>query len=117
MVSNWIIENTPEGASFLSSALVARPATIQNPIVTGAGRKSAVGFITWLYTHGIDYVDRLNDIDSFFADPAKAAPAEYLIIDETLKRAYPGVEEKVKSGGFRAVYEDGQYSIIQLFTP
>lgn len=51
-VSDWIKENTPRDAVFLTSE------SHVHPVVTLAGRKSYLGYAGWLYTHGLSYDDR-----------------------------------------------------------
>ncbi|HTX44403.1 MAG TPA: hypothetical protein VMC61_06700 [Methanocella sp.] len=53
-VGNWIMENTPKDAVFLTSD------SPLHPVTTIAGRKSYLGYTGWLYTHGINYNERLS---------------------------------------------------------
>jgi hypothetical protein len=54
-VGNWIMDNTPKDAVFLTSDAPIHPVT------TFAGRKSYLGYTGWMYTHGIDYHGRVSD--------------------------------------------------------
>ena len=54
-VGEWIIDNTPKDAVFLTSDSPI------SPVTTVAGRKSYLGYGGWLYTHGIDFSGRENN--------------------------------------------------------
>jgi hypothetical protein len=68
-VSDWIMENTPKDAIFLTSDSPI------SPVTSIAGRKSYLGYGGWLYTHGINYNDRLYTLKSMYSatDEGKAA--------------------------------------------
>lgn len=59
-VGDWIIENTPKDAVFLTSD---SPVSL---VTTVAGRKSYLGYEGWLYTHGIDYSGRVTVRDEIY---------------------------------------------------
>jgi len=68
-VSDWIKENTPKDAVFLTSDSPI------SPVTSLSGRKSYLGYGGWLYTHGISYNDRLYAVKSMYsaADEGSAA--------------------------------------------
>ncbi|MBI2637256.1 MAG: hypothetical protein HYW88_00010, partial [Candidatus Sungbacteria bacterium] len=73
---------------------------------------------TWLYTHGIDFVERTDAIEAFFAHPSKDAlkgvPADYLVIDSFLRKKYPQMEHSLEKAGYREVFRSGDLSIVPL---
>ena len=48
-VGDWIMNNTPKDAVFLTGN------SVTDPVMTLAGRKSYLGYEGWLFTHGLDY--------------------------------------------------------------
>jgi len=118
----WIREHTPEDAVILSSAAILDVESLQNPVVILAGRKTTVGFTTWLHTHGIDFLDRLAAVEGFFAYPERGlniseesvVPADYLLIDETLRARYPKLESRLGALGYPTLYEADEFSLILL---
>jgi hypothetical protein len=51
--------------------MILTGSTHLNPISSLAGRPVLVGYPGWLWTRGLDYSKRENDIKSFYADPEK----------------------------------------------
>ncbi len=118
-VADWLRRNTDEDASVLSSAAVLDPRTIQNPVVVSSGRKTTLGFMTWIYTHGIDFQDRLDKTEAFFKNSVdkeilKDVPADYLLIDNVLREKYPALEREIVEAGYLVVYKTGLLAVIKL---
>jgi hypothetical protein len=65
-IGDWIMNNTPKDAVFLTGD------SVTDPVMTLAGRKSFLGYGGWLYTHGLTYSDRTNAVMQMYeaADPA-----------------------------------------------
>ncbi len=59
-VGDWIMNNTPKDAVFLTSD------SVTDPVMTLAGRKSFLGYGGWLYTHGLDFSARTNMVDAIY---------------------------------------------------
>jgi len=116
----WIRSNTNEDDVFLSSAAILDPNSIQNPVVIASGRKATMGFSTWLFTHGIDFSERNQIIKRFFDNPENTKeeieqiPADYLLVDDILRKHYPGLEQKLENPGFVEVYSAGKFTLIKL---
>ena len=119
-LSFWIRANTSENAVILSSAAIVDPETIQNPVVVAAGRKATAGFMTWLYTHGIDFAERTQSVASYFKEPGRAeeflkdVPADYVIIDPYIRRKYPGFEDGILGDGDKPVFISGNLSLYRV---
>lgn len=85
-----------------------------------AGRKSPLGPIVWVYTHGIDPTERLEAIEAFLREPKRdpeLAPrlrAEYLLIDDDLRLAYPGLDERMERAGFLTLFRAGELRVVGL---
>jgi len=59
-VADWIMQNTPKNAVFLTSD---NPIS---PVTSLAGRKSYLGYGGWLYTHGINFTGRQRAVKSMY---------------------------------------------------
>lgn len=117
--STWIHQNTPEQAIFLSSAANANSEqTLLNSVVMGSGRQTSIGYITWLYTHGINYEDRLQKVEKFFqtGDPKELGdtPADYLVLDNMLRKRFPNLENNLSQNKLAPIYTQSEISIYKL---
>lgn len=118
--ATWIRTHTPEDAAFVSSGFLPRRDLIQSEAVVFAGRKSPLGPIVWVYTHGIDPTERLEAIDAFLKEPKRGPElssrlrAEYLLVDDALRTAYPGLDERVERAGFPMLFQAGELRIVGL---
>jgi len=118
-VANYLKQNTNENVVILSSAAIFNPKTVQNPVAVLSGRKTTIGFMTWLYTHGIDFSERRDAVEKFFENPLKEklpedVPADYLLIDDVLREKYPKLEANLIGGGYHVFYRQGSLAVINL---
>ncbi len=116
-VADWLKKNTGDDVVILSSAAIFDPRTIQNPVVVASARKTSVGFMTWLYTHGIAFEKRYHDAEAFFKNPADKKilkAADYLLIDDFLREKYPQLENQLVSAGCKIVYKTGLLAVAKL---
>ncbi|AFD00277.1 hypothetical protein Mtc_1525 [Methanocella conradii HZ254] len=102
----WIIDNTPRDSVFLTSDSPIHAVT------TVAGRKSYLGYEGWLYTHGIDYSERLraekkmfgaydenetlhllkdNGIDYVFIGPSEINSSQFYVNEQFFEDHFPCV--------------------------
>jgi hypothetical protein len=118
LASAWIRQNTNEGAVIISSAANPSQQSLLNGAVIGSGRTATIGYITWLYTHGIDYEERLQKVQQFFQTGDLGAlsdiPADYFILDGLLKNQYPALQSLLQKGGLAPVYQNNSLSIYKL---
>lgn len=97
-VGSWIEENTPKDAVFLTSDWPIHPVT------TVAGRKSFLGYTGWLYTHGINFSDRLSAEKRIYA-ASNETEALSLLNQSGVGYVFIGPSEM----------SSGQYSVNQRF--
>jgi hypothetical protein len=122
-VAEWIKKNTPENSSFISSIIFdTLPEGIQEPsILIWSGRKAVVSTPAALSGHGIDWSYRVQKILAFFQNPGterdalKNIPADYLIVDEELRKRYPQIEVELKNAGYIAMCKTDHFTIVSLF--
>jgi uncharacterized membrane protein len=91
-VADWIKENTPKDAIFLTGD------TATHPAIALAGRLSYLGYYPWMYTHGISTADRVSDVQSIYnatnltimQDKLRALNISYVSLgpDETQSKTY-----------------------------
>jgi hypothetical protein len=117
--SNWLRANSGDDAVVLSGAAVnPTEESLLNGVTIGAGRTATVGYITWLYTHGIDYNDRLMKVQDFFKTGKKEAlegvPADFLVVDNLLNVQYPALEGQLAAQGLKPAYSQNGISIYKL---
>ncbi len=126
--SKWLAQNTSVNAVLVSSASVPNSASLLNSVAMGSGRATSVGYITWLYTHGIDYEPRLQALEKFFQtgkldlldnedileNQRSAVPADYLLIDEILDKKYPSLKIALKQAKIEPVFNNSAVTIYKL---
>jgi hypothetical protein len=89
-VGNWIMDNTPKDAVFLTSDWPIHPVT------TFAGRKSYLGYTGWIYTHGINYSSRLSDEKQMFG-AYNESEALQILKDDGINYVFIGPSELYSS--------------------
>ena len=85
-VGDWVMDNTPKDAVFLTSDSPV------SPITTYAGRKSYMGYGGWLYTHGIDFSGREN-VRTEIYNASNSTEAMELLKDTGVDYVYLGPDE------------------------
>ncbi|OPY27916.1 MAG: hypothetical protein A4E28_01792 [Methanocella sp. PtaU1.Bin125] len=91
--AEWIAQNTPKDAVFLTGE------THNHPVTCVAGRKSFMGFYPWMSTHGIDTNDRVHAVASMFAATSEAE-LYGMMKEHGIDYVYIGPEE-INSGTYR----------------
>jgi len=89
-VGEWIIDNTPKDAVFLTSDSPI------SPVTTVAGRKSYLGYGGWLYTHGIDFSGRENNRIMMY-DAADTSQTLEMLKDDGINYVLVGPSEMSSS--------------------
>jgi len=119
-IAGWLTAHTQDNASILSSAFLAGRTFVQNPIVIASGRRTTIGDTAWLYTHGIDFVDRLESVKAFLSDPAghkgllREIHTDYLVVDGLLRRHFAGLEANLAEGGYALERQEGEFAVYRL---
>ncbi len=115
----WLRVNSSDDSVVLSGAGVnPTEESLLNAVTIGAGRTATVGYITWLYTHGIDYNERLQKVQDFFQTGKKEAldgvPADFLVLDNLLNMQYPALGAQLANQGLKPAYSQNGISIYKL---
>lgn len=120
-MAEWIRAHTPDEAVLISSLSVTyRSKLSQDSVVAWSGRKMSSGNVVFMYTHGIDFAERLYQIEEFLKNPANPkaefaeVPADYLLIDDIMREKYPRLEDGLQRAGYKAVFASGQYALWPL---
>ncbi len=106
---SWVKKNTTEDAAFITSAVIPHRETLLNSVVIGSSRRATIGYVLWLYTHGIDCTERLNKVEKFLSDGDRShldgLPADYLLVDRFLRAKYPDLEKTLGGTGLNQAYQ------------
>lgn len=120
-MADWIRVHTPDDAVLISSLSVTyRSKLSQDPVVAWSGRRMSSGNVVFMYTHGIDFAERLYYIEEFLKNPAAPmaefakVPADYILIDDIMREKYPRLEAALQDLRYPALYESGSYKLISL---
>lgn len=110
-VAQFTIKNTHKNAVFLSVD------KFDNPVVALAGRKTVVGYHGWLWTYGLDYSKRDEDIRLMLA--GEGSPdlfRKYNITDVILFSDQTDYKINVDyfSKNFKLIYDKEEYKIYQI---
>ena len=107
---NWINENTPVHAIFMTSSWHG------HPVLTLAGRQGYMGYGGWLLSHGLDYFGRYDksrkmqtypyDLERFYSHNVT-----YVVSKE---KEFPIWNDVVASGGWIKIYDDKNYQCWKL---
>lgn len=109
-LAEFIKQNVPPQSVFLSSDSPHSPLII-------SGRKRIMGFGGWLWAHGINYQERLNDSTSIYKgeqntpDLLKKWGADYILIGEQEKSEF-SVNQDFFEKNFKRIYNKDGYQIF-----
>lgn len=102
-VAQWVLKNTDSNAIFLTSS---------NPtqsLLTIAGRQLYLGYEGWLWSQGIDYFSRVQNVKQILeGEDLKLAcqkKIKYILLDNDLLQAYPNIDLNFWRGQ-NVVYRD-----------
>lgn len=111
-LARFVKEKIPEGS------LILTPAHRTNPVLSLAGRPALLGSPSWLWTWGVPFEQREQEIKRFYATPAQSDlpsryPIRYVVLDDTARREY-GAQTAVFDERFTRIFQHGMYSVYQL---
>ncbi len=103
-VAEWIRENTPANAVFLTS-------DAHNHLVDSiAGRQIVMGFVGWLWSHGLNYGAREQDVKFAYATAdcrvLKKYGVNYVFIGPPEAKLSPNVNAFESSPSFKKVFDE-----------
>ncbi|MDD5068676.1 MAG: hypothetical protein PHS53_00395 [Candidatus Pacebacteria bacterium] len=111
-LADFIKTNIPEGD------LIVTGTTHLNPVASLAGRGVLVGYPGWLWTHGINYGAREEEIKKFYANPSKSDLAQkynakYALFDSWSVSDFKA-DKKNFDARFQKVFEEGEYTLYKI---
>lgn len=111
--SNFVKNNIAEGQNIITSS------THLNPVSSLAGRPVLVGYPGWLWTRGISYGKREQDLKLFYSDPvswkfiADSYEGKYAVIDPAAMVDWHAARGTFDDN-FMLVYQNSKYKIYKL---
>ncbi|MEK7622904.1 MAG: hypothetical protein AAB430_03440 [Patescibacteria group bacterium] len=79
------------------------------------GRQIVMGYPGWLWSYGIDYSQRQNDIDKIYqGNFGETYGADYLVIGPDERQQWPNLNEAYFKANFPLVLETGEYQVFKL---
>jgi hypothetical protein len=91
----------------------------RNPVDALAGRPVLVGYPGWLWSRGIDYSKRENEVKAFYAFPSKNNPLvnnfhiRYVLLDNQTLFDFKA-DKEVFDKDFTVIYRSGQYTLYKI---
>ena len=99
--------------------IILSTTTHLNLVSSLAGRPTVVGFPGWLWTKGIDYGSREQDLKYFYSDPvtnlylAEKYKLRYALIDPTAIYEWKA-DKQVFDNNFKELFSSGGYTLYSL---
>lgn len=111
-VAEYIRNNIPEKEQILTSS------THLNPVNSLAGRPAIVGYPGWLWTKGLDYTERENDVKSFYLNPDRTDIIEkynlkYILLDPMAIYDWK-VKKETLNAKFPIVFSNNSYTLYKI---
>lgn len=113
LLSDFIRNYTPENTKIITSS------THLNPVASLVGRPVYVGYPGWLWTRGIDYVQREQSLRGFYANPFFISnnpyllDAEYVLLDPSAIYDWKASKEKFDAQ-FTRIFSNNSYSLYKI---
>jgi len=117
-LANFVLKNTPKEAIFLTSD------RHNHPIPCFTGRRILMGYRGWLWTHGIDYRQRENDVISIYEgaeksfDLIKQYGINYIVIEQDKIKDFHINKDFfiLNQEQFMLIYQSPNYLVFQVKT-
>jgi len=106
-IAEFVKKNTPKRAVFTSSTIH------NNPISALAGRTIVCGSESWLFSHGINYFKRVNDLREFYVNPDRITDLQeeynidYILVGHNERKIYKIDNSKFDEKFPRIYFENG----------
>lgn len=113
-LAEFIRTNIPEDKLVLTSS------THLNPVDSLAGRPVLVGYSGWLWSRGISYAQREQELKRFYADPGAAGDVldkydvGYIVLDPTTLSQEWSARQEIFDRRFRLLFSHGPYRLYQV---
>ena len=112
-MAEYIRANVPD------SDVIATTSSHLNPVDSLAGHVVLVGYPGWLWTRGINYSVRENDLKNLYSNPAgntdilRKYDIRYILLDPSVRNDWHA-DDAVLSSLFRVVHTDGAYTLYAV---
>lgn len=112
--ADFIKDSIPEGEKIITTS------THLNPVNSLAGKPALVGYPGWLWTRGINYGEREQNLKLFYQDPGfnKNIPylygARYALVDPSAVYDWSALNASFDNN-FELVFRKGNYSLYKLY--
>ncbi len=111
VVSEWILNNTKSEALFLTGD------SHNHPVPMMTGRRILLGFPGWVWSYGINYFQRQNEIKYMFTGDKNDEElidkykVDYVVIGPQEKSVSYGADTRYFSENYKLVFSNGSYTI------
>ena len=108
----FVRQNIPEDAQIMTGS------THLNIVSSLAGRPSLVGYPGWLWTKGVDYSPRENDLKTFYTNPDRADilkkyNVQYILLDSQVIYDWKA-DKSAFDARFKKIYGDGNLVLYKV---
>lgn len=118
--AEWIKNNTPDTTVLItgSNQTPDSPSYLAGSL---SARNNSEGFFLWLYTHNIDFSERLKNISLFLQNPSpetpnsKQIPGNLLIVGPEVRQNFPKISDQLKNYNYQKKFDNSEFQIYSLY--
>jgi hypothetical protein len=112
IISDFVRNNTDPASVFLTST------KHNNPITCLSGRAVMIGYMGWLWTHGINYGDRFDEMKKIFSGKDDGTlvtkyKIDYILLDNKAVEEYDADQEYLDKT-YKKIYSDDSYMLYKI---
>lgn len=111
-LAEWVKGSTPANAVFLTGD------SPQDPVSSLAGRSIVMGFNGWLWSHGLDYHDRVKLVHDAYREPSceilKELGADFVLVSHREESLEPNYQAFASAPFLEPAYSMNGYSIYRV---